>query len=64
MTQEQCAKANCKWFRTNAEIRRLNRERSNGNEVFPLDVEWKNCLLGPDYWLNCRKRRKQKETEK
>lgn len=24
---------------------------------FPLDVDWKNCSMGPDVWLNCDERK-------
>ena len=45
----------CEFFVTNVELRILNRKF--GSEIYPLDVEWKNCLQGPDAYLNCRKRR-------
>jgi hypothetical protein len=32
--------------------------KAQGDEIWPLDVEWRSCLNGPDYWLNCRRRRK------
>jgi hypothetical protein len=41
-------------FINNVELRQLNRKF--GDEIYPLDVEWKNCLQGPDAYLNCRKR--------
>jgi hypothetical protein len=52
MTNKNCY--DCCMFITNVELRELNREF--GDETFPLDVEWKNCLQGPDAYLNCRKR--------
>jgi hypothetical protein len=44
-------------FINNIELRQLNRRF--GDEVYPLDVEWKNCLQGPDAYLNCPKRREK-----
>jgi len=44
----------CCMFMNNVELRQLNRDF--GDEIFPFDVEWKNCLQGPDVYLNCRKR--------
>jgi hypothetical protein len=52
MTNKNCY--DCFMFITNVELRQLNRKF--GDEVYPLDVEWKNCLQGPDAYLNCRKR--------
>jgi hypothetical protein len=48
-------------FINNVELRQLNRRF--GDEVFPLDVEWKNCLQGPDAYLNCPKRIEKKEAQ-
>jgi len=53
MVQHNCY--GCPEFLTNVELLRLNKE--SGDEVFPLDVEWKNCISGLDVWLNCQKRR-------
>lgn len=48
----------CPEFRTNIEIRELRKAfPDDENNPYPLDVEWTNCLSGPDVWLNCRKRR-------
>lgn len=31
----------------------INEPEPETANPFPLDVEWKNCRLGPDKWLNC-----------
>jgi hypothetical protein len=62
MTQEECAKVGCKHFITNAQLLITNRRNNEavaglGDKDYPLDVEWKNCLSGPDVWFNCEKRK-------
>jgi hypothetical protein len=54
MTQEQCA--GCTNYLNNIQILQKNRENPL---AFPLDVEWKNCSMGPDVYLNCKKRLKK-----
>lgn len=60
---------NCQQFRTNIEIRALHKSLEDfsvgsGDKTYPLDVEWKNCLDGPDVWLNCRKRKRHTRQKK
>jgi hypothetical protein len=31
--------------------------RTEDTNPFPLDVDWKNCSMGPDVWLNCDERK-------
>lgn len=64
MSQRNCY--DCEYFLTNVKIISLNkaeneRKAGSGDEVWPLDVEWKNCIMGSDVWLNCHKRKRVAE---
>ncbi|MEM2498223.1 MAG: hypothetical protein QXR81_07610 [Candidatus Nezhaarchaeales archaeon] len=45
----------CTFYVTDKVLKALN--ELYGEELYPLNVEWKNCLQGEDYWLNCKRRK-------
>lgn len=51
--KERCV--GCEGYITDERLRELNLRC--GSELFPLDMEWKNCVEGLEAWLNCRKRK-------
>jgi len=46
----------CDGYITDQELESLN--KSQGDQIWPLNVEWKNCVFALDYWLNCNIRKK------
>lgn len=49
----------CMMYIEQDRLESLNKEY--GDELYPLDVEWAQCVSGSDYWLNCRIRKKPPE---
>jgi len=45
----------CVYYVPDKVLKRLN--ELYGDEAFPLNAEWKNCLAGEDHWLNCERRK-------
>ena len=45
----------CEFFISNLVLEKLNKEF--GDEIYPLDEEWKNCIQGSDCYLNCKRRK-------
>ena len=59
--QANCDDARCEGCPDYIPYERLVRLNDRqGDEAWPLDVEWRSCIGGPDLWLNCPVRRRKK----
>jgi len=47
----------CVMYVTRDQLIALNKSYDCGDEIYPLNEEWSQCLDGPDKWLNCRRRK-------